>query len=357
MRGPAKRADRKGGARVAVHSANRSDERRGWRVRRGATGIDRRDVGTAMRASCRASCREQSERLQRGRMQPHMSKQTGGRARARTVCSSRNRDTCGSIASASVSPAPSGCCRGRLQVTKLRLDLRSAHDAVCSDVHRAGQARGRRRKTLSILGARAPAALVEAPATHGCKQERARPAGSARSTEEHHDDSCRAGGSDARSAITEGHGSASTLAVRASPALARWQGVSGTNLQHLAKKHLGIQTRCVLHAHTSLKPAPPGQTGLSWGTFEVLEVGAGQVFSLATPSQWCWQAVVYAVAREHLQVLHRGDAAAASPLANPHCWRSSFRRRGATSTLTPHRNRPKSPRTNRFVLGDFRAFE
>ena len=169
MRGPAKRADRKGGARVAVHSANRSDERRGWRVRRGATGIDRRDVGTAMRASCRASCREQSERLQRGRMQPHMSKQTGGRARARTVCSSRNRDTCGSIASASVSPAPSGCCRGRLQVTKLRLDLRSAHDAVCSDVHRAGQARGRRRKTLSILGARAPAALVEAPATHGCK--------------------------------------------------------------------------------------------------------------------------------------------------------------------------------------------
>jgi hypothetical protein len=78
--------------------------------------------------------------------------------------------------------------------------------------------------------------------------------------------SCRAGGSDARSAITEGHGSASTLAVRASPALARWQGVSGTNLQHLAKKHLGIQTRCVLHAHTSLKPAPPGQTGLSWGT-------------------------------------------------------------------------------------------
>ena len=126
--------------------------------------------------------------------------------RARTVCSSRNRDTCGSIASASVSPAPSGCCRGRLQVTKLRLDLRSARDAVCSDVHRAGQARGRRRKTLSILGARAPAALVEAPATHGCKQERARPAGSARSTEEHHDDSCRAGGSDARSAITEGHG-------------------------------------------------------------------------------------------------------------------------------------------------------
>ena len=115
----------------------------------------------------RLRCAETRAKRTPARKDAATHEQAGGRAR--TVCSSRNRDTCASIASASVSPAPSGCCRGRLQVTKLRLDLRSARDAVCSDVHRAGQTRGHRRKTLSILGAHAPAALVEAPATHGCK--------------------------------------------------------------------------------------------------------------------------------------------------------------------------------------------